>query len=39
MMMATTLVVAQKEIAPLFPAEVYGGRVARALDALAALDA
>jgi hypothetical protein len=41
MMMATTpVVVAQtKEIALPFPAEVYGGRVARALDALAALDA
>jgi hypothetical protein len=41
--MTTTpvVVVAQKKemIAPLFPAEVYGGRVARALDALAALDA
>jgi hypothetical protein len=38
MMMATTLV-AQKEIEPLFSAEVYGARVARALDALAALEA
>jgi hypothetical protein len=45
-MMATTttpvaVVVAQqtKEIARLFPAAVYGGREARALDALAALDA
>jgi hypothetical protein len=46
-MMATTtapvaVVVAQQtkeEIARLFPAAVYGGRVARALDALAALDA
>jgi hypothetical protein len=41
--MATTtpvVAVAQtKEIARLFPAAVYGGRVARALDALAALDA
>ena len=50
MMMATTttapvavaVVVAQQtkeEIARLFPAAVYGGRVARALDALAALEA
>jgi hypothetical protein len=47
-MMATTttapvaVVVAQQtkeEIARLFPAAVYGGREARALDALAALDA
>ena len=46
-MMATTttpvaVVVAQQtkeEIARLFPVAVYGGRVARALDALAALDA
>ena len=47
MMMATTptapvavVVVAQQtkeEIARLFPAAVYGGRVARALDLLAAL--
>ena len=29
----------EEEIARLFPAAVYGGRVARALDALAALDA
>ena len=51
MMMATTttttpvavaIVVAQQtkeEIARLFPVAVYGGRVARALDALAALEA
>jgi phage tail protein X len=41
MMMATTLVaVSQKKVTePLFPAEVYGARSARALDALAALDA
>jgi hypothetical protein len=39
-MVTTPVVVAQKkEIAQLFPAEVYGGCVARALDALAALDA
>jgi hypothetical protein len=40
--MATTLVaVAQKKemIEPLFSAEVYGARLARALDALAALEA
>ena len=40
---AVAAVVAQQtkeeEIARLFPAAVYGGRVARALDALAALDA
>ena len=35
----TTPLPQQTEIAPLFPAEVYGGHVARALDALAALDA
>ncbi len=28
----------ERKIEPLFPAEVYGGRVARTLDALAALD-
>jgi hypothetical protein len=44
MMMATTPVVVavaqtKEKIAPLFPAEVYGGRGARALAALAALDA
>jgi hypothetical protein len=36
--MATTLA-QKKEITPLFSAEVYGARVAHALDALAALDA
>ena len=36
-MMATTL--AQKEIEPLFSAAVYGARVTRAQDALAALEA
>ncbi len=39
-MMATTpVVVVAPKTAELFPAAVYGGRVARALDALAALDA
>jgi hypothetical protein len=39
--MMTTPSLPQKteRIAPLFPAAVYGGRVARALDALTALDA
>jgi hypothetical protein len=38
-MTTTTTTSSPQKTAELFPAAVYGGRVARALDALAALDA